>query len=86
MGEPIVGINLHPSHLNRRETLDGLSPGRREKNQSTPKRAEVLPHGGGHISRDILQDYVPLQPRPGICQQKCRYGSINNPWHCVFPN
>lgn len=82
--KPIVGINLHPLIWitgNARRFVTG-----EERNQSTPKRAEVLLHGGGHINRDILQDYVPLQPRPGICQHKCRYGSINNPWHCVFPH
>lgn len=84
VGEPIVGINLHPLIWITGNAWSFVTG--EERNQSTPKRAEVLLHGGGHISRDILQDYVPLQPRPGICQQKCRYGSINNPWHCVFPN
>lgn len=73
-----------PFHLDHWECL--MVCHRREEKPRYPKGVEVLPHGGGHISKDILQDYVPLQPRPGICQQKCRYGSINNPWHCVFPN
>lgn len=84
VGEPIVEINLHPLIWITGNAWSFVTG--EEGNQSTPKRAEVLLHGGGHISRDILQDYVPLQPKPGICQQKCRYDSINNPWHCVFPN
>lgn len=55
--------------------------GRGEKNYISKENAQ-----DEHISKDIFQHYVPLLRSLQICQQKSRYGSINNPWHCVFPN
>lgn len=81
--ETIVEINLCPVRMNRREFWLICHQGGEEVPQSEQTsyctEADIL-------AEVFFRIMGPLQPKPQICQQKCRYGSINNPWHCVFPS